>query len=124
MKKRYWHAYADAQGESHVEELETELILSDFAPPAPQIFVSPATPAAGFAYLHAPVGWDGGWHPSPRRQLFILLRGGLEGETSDGQKIKMQSGDVILLEDTFGRGHASRVIGSDAVEALVVALPQ
>jgi hypothetical protein len=35
----------------------------------------------------------------------------------------MEPGDVILLEDTSGRGHTTRVVGSDDAEALVIALP-
>ena len=123
MKKKLWHAYADASGESHVEETDADLVLTDFAPPAPRLFVSAARPAAGYVYLSAPAGWDGGWHPSPRRQLFVLLHGSLEGEVSDGRSVRLDAGDVILLEDTSGRGHTTRVVGDDNVEALIVALP-
>lgn len=100
-----------------------DLVLTDFAPPAPRVFVSGARPAAGYLYLSAPPGWDGGWHPSPRRQLFVLLRGTLEGEVSDGRSVRLEAGDVILLEDTSGRGHTTRVVGDDNAEALIVALP-
>lgn len=123
MKKKQWRAYLDANGESHVEEADVDLTLTDYAPPAPRLHVSAARPAAAFAYLSAPPGWDGGWHPSPRRQLFIVLHGVLEGEVSDGRSVRLEAGDVILLEDTSGRGHASRVVGNENVEALVVVLP-
>lgn len=123
MKKRLWRAYADADGESHLEEAEVDLVLTEYAPPAPDLFVSEPRPAAGYAYLSAPPGWDGGWHPAPRRQLFILLRGVLEGEVSDGRSVRLEPGDVFLLEDVSGRGHTSRVAGDENVEALVVVLP-
>ena len=123
MKKKYWRVYVDASGESHLEEAAVDLALADYAPPAPQLFVSAAGPATAFGYLAAPPGWDGGWHPSPRRQLFILLRGILEGEVSDGGSVRLEPGDMILLEDVSGKGHASRVVGDEMVEALVVVLP-
>jgi hypothetical protein len=123
MKKRYWRAYADDQGESHLEEIEADLVLSDFAPPSPPLFVSSLSPALGFAYLHAPEGWDGGWHPSPRRQLFIVLRGSFEGEVSDGRSLEIGPGKVVLLEDTSGKGHTTRVKSSGGADALVIALP-
>lgn len=124
MKKKYWRAYVDADGDSHVEETSVDLVLTDYAPPAPSLFVSATRPAAGFAYLCAPTSWDSGLHPSPRRQLFVLLRGTLEGQASDGRSVRLEAGDVILLEDTSGRGHTSRVVGDEIVEALVVALPE
>lgn len=123
MKKKHWRAYVDANGESHLEEVDVDLLLSDYAPPAPALFVSAPGPAAGCGYLAAAPGWDGGWHPSPRRQLFVLLHGILEGEVSDGRSVRLRPGDVILLEDLSGKGHASRVVGDEKVEALVVVLP-
>jgi quercetin dioxygenase-like cupin family protein len=122
LKKKYWRTFADAQG-SHAEQVDIELVLADYAPPAPPLFVSAPAAAAGFAYLRMPAGWDGGWHPSPRRQLFVLLRGTLEGEVSDGRVIRLEQGDVVLLEDTSGIGHTTRVVGSDDAEALVITLP-
>jgi hypothetical protein len=80
VKKKYWRTYVDSRGDSHAEQTETELTLTDYAPPAPPLFVSQPSPAAAFVYLHAPSGWDGGWHPTPRRQLFVQLKGSLEGE--------------------------------------------
>jgi len=123
MKKKYWRVYVDAEGESHLEEADVDLVLTDYAPPAPSLFASAARPAAGFAYLGASPSWDSGWHPAPRRQLFVLLRGALEGKVSDGRSVRLEAGDVILLEDNSGRGHMSRVVGDENVEALVVVLP-
>ena len=124
MKKRFWRSYVDPAGQSHAEAAEVEMTLSDFAPPAPPILVSTPVSAAGFAYLRAPSGWFGGWHPAPRRQLLVVLRGALEGEWSDGSRIRMEPGDVILLEDTREPGHSTRVVSDEDVEALVVALPE
>ncbi|HKC20254.1 MAG TPA: cupin domain-containing protein [Candidatus Dormibacteraeota bacterium] len=122
MKKKYWRTYVDSQG-SHAEQIETDLVLADYAPPAPPLFVSAPSAAVGFAYLRLPAGWDGGWHPTPRRQLFVLLRGTLEGEVSDGRVIRIEQGDVVLLEDTSGAGHSTRVVGDEDTEALVITLP-
>ena len=119
----YTRVYADETGESHYEDIEVELTPRDFAPPAPPLHLSPMTPATGVAFVRFPAGWDGDWHPTPRRQFFIFLTGALEGETSDGDHRSHGPGSVVLLEDTVGKGHRSRVLGNGDVLAAVVQLP-
>jgi hypothetical protein len=80
------------------------------------------TPAAGVAFVRFPAGWDGGWHPTPRRQLFVFLAGDLEGETGDGNQRRYGPGSAVLLEDTTGTGHRARVVGDGDVLAAVVQL--
>lgn len=116
----YTRIYADEHGESHIEEVAVELTARDFAPPAPPLYLSSMTPATGVAFVRVPPGWVGDWHPTPRRQYFFFMRGELEGEASDGSRQRYSPGDVVLLEDTTGRGHRSWVIGDDDVLAAVV----
>ncbi|HAC47455.1 MAG TPA: cupin [Chloroflexi bacterium] len=123
MKKKYWRVYADEGGESHVEELEADLQLVDYAPPAPPGFASRPAAATGFLYAALPAGWEGDFHPTPRRQLQICLRGIAELEASDGATLRVEAGGTVLGEDTHGRGHRSRVVGDQAVEILFVTLP-
>jgi hypothetical protein len=121
MKKTYWRIYADETGESHVEQLEIELEMMDFMPPAKPVFVSATTAAADYRDLVISEDWEGDFHPAPRRQIQTLLRGAVETETSDGTQVRFEAGDVVLLEDTTGRGHRSRVVGGNA-EILAVTL--
>ena len=37
----------------------------------------------------------------------VLLDGGVEIETSLGEKRKFEQGEVLLMEDTTGKGHRS-----------------
>jgi hypothetical protein len=120
---RYWRCYADANGESHGEEVEAELIEQVFAPPAPPLALSAIIPATGFAFARFPAGWVGDWHPTPRRQVFIYLQGEIAGETSDGQQGHFGTGDVTLVEDTWGKGHRSWVVGDVDALLAVVQLP-
>ncbi len=119
---KYTRYFADESGESHIEDVEVELTPRDFAPPAPPLHLSPMTPATGVAFVRFPAGWDGDWHPTPRRQLFVFLAGELEGETSDGERRRYGPGNAALLEDTTGKGHRSRVVGDGEVLAAVVQL--
>ena len=121
---KYVRIFTDESGESHIEDVEAELIARDFAPPAPPIDLSPMMPATGVAFVRFPAGWYGDWHPTPLRQVFVYLAGEVEGETSDGERRRFGPGSVTLAEDTTGKGHRSWVVG-DADALLVVAqLPE
>jgi hypothetical protein len=48
-------------------------------------------------------------HPAPRRQVAVILQGKLECEVSDGAKRRFDAGSVVLLEDTQGEGHITRI---------------
>jgi hypothetical protein len=120
---KYVRVYADADGESHFEDVAVELTPVTYAPPAPMMELSTVVPATGFAFVRMPVGWDGDWHPTPRRQLIVYLAGEIEGETSDGEVRRFGPGSATLAEDTTGKGHRSRVVGDADVLLAVVQLP-
>lgn len=58
---------------------------------------------------------DYGWHNATRRQFVIMLDGELEIEIGDGTKRRLNSGDVLLAEDTTGRGHLSRSVNNKVI---------
>ena len=120
---KYVRVYADAAGESHFEDVEVELAPVGYAPPAPVMELSTVVPATGFAFVRIPAGWDGDWHPTPRRQIFFYLAGEIEGETSDGEVRRFGPGSATLAEDTTGKGHRSRVVGDADALLAVVQLP-
>ena len=59
-----------------------------------------------------PVGEFLDWHPAPRRQFVIILSGQLEIGLGDGAKHVFGPGDARLVEDTTGKGHTTRVVGT------------
>ncbi len=81
-------------------------------------------PAARCGFLSAPAGWSGDYHPTPRRQFLFVLRGIFEGTASDGVVRRFGPGGVLLMEDTTGKGHATRIIGDEDALAAVVQLPE
>jgi hypothetical protein len=121
-KVKYTRVFADSAGESHIEEVEMALTATDFAPPAPPLNLSQFSPATRFGFINAPPGWSGDWHPAPARQMIFYLAGQTEGETSDGSRRRFGPGDIVLLEDTTGKGHRSRVVGDQEVLGVVVQL--
>jgi hypothetical protein len=50
------------------------------------------------------------FHNAPRRQYMIYLTASVEIGLGDGSSHVMGPGDVLLAEDTTGRGHSSRVV--------------
>lgn len=119
----YVRLFADAEGNSHLEQDVTlQLEPTNFVPPAPAIDVSPPQPAAAYAFLSVPIGYFGDWHPSPKRQWVFFISGQMEFEVSDGARFLGVPGSRVLLEDTTGRGHRSRVIGSEAAVMAAVQL--
>ncbi len=122
---KYARIYADSNGESHFEDVEIQLQEADFAPPAPPVNLSAFNPATVYGFVVFPADWDGDWHPAPRRQIFFILSGTGEIETSDGEVRQFGSGSIVLLEDTSGKGHCTRgAAGTGDVSTAVVQLPE
>ena len=108
----YIRIYNDERGESHFDDLQLGLPPVDFAPPAPPLNFLRLFAAKDCGFLGVPAGWGGDVpHPSPRRQLFCFLAGEFEVTASDGSCRSFQPGSVLLLEDTAGKGHSTRIIG-------------
>lgn len=115
--------YADASGESHFGALSMEMSERNFAPPAPSFWVSPMPPAVRQGFLVVPAGWVGDLHPTPLRMWMFMLDGEMEFEASDGERRALVPGSALLLEDTTGKGHRSRVLGGLVATLAVVELP-
>ena len=114
MRANYVRMYADADGESHFEDLGRDLEERDFAPPAAPSMVGAFEAASGTLFFGAAPGWGGEIpHPAPQRQIFCVMRGVVEVTVSDGERRRFSPGDVIVLDDTAGKGHGSRVVGDE-----------
>jgi len=116
--KSYTRLYADNTGESPFAAVAIDLVSPDYAPPPPPLELSVPTSAAQFGFMKAPAGWSSDWHPSSGRNMFMVLSGEWEVTASDGETRRFGIGSVLLVEDTSGKGHKSRV-ASD-VESLAV----
>ena len=117
---KYVRLYADSDGVSHFEDIEVSTKSQNFAPPSPPAFISEPIATDQMLFNRLPAGWYGDWHPAPKRQFGILMGGELEVTAGDGETRTFKAGDVRLLEDTFGKGHKTEVIGSrDVLNAIV-----
>ena len=119
---KYLRLYADENGESRVEKMSVEFNPVNYAPPAPPFGISDRSDVTGSIYVRFPAGWTSELHPTPRRQLFVALSGNFSGRTSDGTRLNLKPGDVVLMEDTVGKGHTAEVIGDEDVFAMMIHL--
>lgn len=120
---QYIRIFADPEGESHFEKGSVEMTSNSYAPPAPPLDISIPRAAEALVFLHLPAGWNGDWHPSPVCQYLIVMTGECEFETSDGNVCRGRAGDVVLLDDTTGKGHRTRVVGHAAMTIAAVHIP-
>lgn len=113
--------YADDKGESHFEDIEFPLTTVQYAPPAPPVLVSDSLTATKITWMRFPANWHDEAHPSPRRQVFVVQSGVVEGWTSGGEIRRFYPGDCLLMEDLTGKGHGARPVDGEA-SALFIAL--
>lgn len=114
---RITRIFSDDSGESHFGELDIE--LRD----AGEIGrLSALYGAKGIIFRENDAGYDYDWHNAPRGQYVILLDGEIEIEVSDGEIKKLRGGDILLVEDTSGKGHRTRAIGNKPRKSVFVTL--
>jgi hypothetical protein len=99
--------YTGPDGQTHAEEIEAK-----FAPGGGND-VYKLVANAGAELHRAPPGRVSDWHTAPRRQYVITLSGHGELEVSGGKKISVGPGNIELVEDTTGKGHITRVVGTE-----------
>ena len=98
--------YSGADNESHFEEKEIDLKFNGDRE------VPEWEPAMGFFFSQSPAPHPNAFHPAPRPQYIITLSGAVEIETGDGTVKRFGKGDIMLADDTTGRGHITRVVGN------------
>ena len=109
--------YTGKDGESHFEEVEIQ--LKD----AGEIGrLSKLEEATGIIFRETSGQYDYDWHNAPRRQFIIMLDGAVDVEIGDGTVRRFSTGDVLLAEDTTGRGHKSRAVDNQPRKSIFVTL--
>jgi hypothetical protein len=109
--------YADEAGESHFQDVEIP-----YAQETATGRLSALQPATGIIFREVSPTYDLDWHPAPRRQYVINLEGAVQITASDGEARVLGAGEILLAEDTTGKGHRSRAVGSTPRRCLFVTL--
>lgn len=109
--------YTGEDGQSHFEEVD--IPLED----AGEIGrLSEAEPATGIIFRETGPEYNYDWHNAPRPQYIIMLEGEVDVEIGDGTVRRFGPGDVLLAEDTTGRGHISRAVDNRPRKSIFVIL--
>ena len=105
--------YTGPDGESHFEDIDPQFTEKNNMRTKLQ-------EAKGILFRHTPAGYFKDFHTAPRRQYVLYLKGGIEIGVGDGSKRRMAPGDVLLANDTTGRGHTSSALdGEEGYSAFV-----
>jgi quercetin dioxygenase-like cupin family protein len=103
--------YTGPDGQTHAQDIELKLLPRQGTQLQDQ---SEVFKAAGGRFVRAAPGFFEDWHHPERRQYLITLSGHGEIEVAGGQKVQLLPGRILLVEDTTGKGHRTRTIGSEA----------
>jgi hypothetical protein len=109
--------YADEHGETHFQDVEIPLTESTHAGR-----LSARLPATGIIFREVPPDYDLDWHPAPRRQYIVNLDAGVQITASDGEVRRIGAGEVLLVEDTRGKGHLSKALDGKLRHCIFVTL--
>lgn len=109
--------YADTDGESHFADMAIPL-----ADRGALGYMSERLSAGGVIFRENAPDYELDWHTAPRRQYIVLLDGEIEITVSDGETRRFAGGDVLRVEDTFGRGHQTRHTRAQSRRSLFIPL--
>ena len=99
--------YTGDDGETHAEEIQVPLRSRGGA-----TALSEPVDVTSLQFRRTTRDYFIDWHNASRRQYVITLSGESEVEFGDGTKVRLHPGHILLAEDTEGRGHISRAVGT------------
>jgi hypothetical protein len=112
---RIHNLYADEMGQSHFRDIEIE-----WASEGPGGKLSKRLPATGVIFRETAADYDLDWHPAPRRQYIVNLDAGVQITAGDGETRVIGAGEVILVEDTSGKGHLSKAVSGQVRRSIFI----
>jgi hypothetical protein len=101
---RVIRVFAGDDGESHFEERDIPMGDVAYGRASQQL------PGSALIFRETDSGATLDFHNPPRRQFIIFLTGSAELQASDGSTRRLGPGDVLLADDTTGRGHRLREV--------------
>ncbi len=111
--------YTGTDGESYFEDVEIPL---DNRGEIGKL--SKTIGAKGIIFRQTEGDYNYDWHNAPCKQFVIMLEGEVEIETGGGAIRRFGPGNILLAEDTTGRGHRSRAVDNQPRKSIFVTLPE
>lgn len=113
----YTRIYTDEQGHSHFEDVTVS--LNDKGAIGS---ISESFEVQDLFFRETPPDYDYDFHHAPARQFVILLDGKIEIVTSLGEKRIFRGGEILLVEDTHGKGHRTKALLKKVRKSIFVTL--
>jgi hypothetical protein len=104
--------YTGPDGQTHAEEVEAKFAAGATSTGTPTE-IGKMMAVMGAELHRTSPGSVNEWHTAPRRQYVITLSGRGEIELAGGKKIALEPGHIELAEDLTGKGHITRVTGTE-----------
>ena len=120
---RYARIALDENDRSYFADVSETLEVKNFAPPAGPLGVAALRDAKSLTFTSADAAWVGDWHPTPRVQYVLVMKGEVEITVETGESRRFGPGSVVLLEDIRGKGHDSRVVSDTPALFAMIAIP-
>jgi hypothetical protein len=109
--------YAGPDGISHFQDIEVPFQDFDAADRR-----SKKIKVSGIIFRETSAAYDLDYHNPPERQYVITLDGYVDIIAGDGTKRRFGPGDIMLAEDTTGKGHISRAVNDKPRKCIFVTL--
>ena len=97
--------YSDENGDSRFEELSVPMHDGGTIG-----MLSEIVDVKGLIFREVEPSYDYDFHNAPHKQYLVVLDGEIEIQTSLHEIKRFKAGDVLLLEDTTGKGHRTKNI--------------
>jgi mannose-6-phosphate isomerase-like protein (cupin superfamily) len=111
--------YTGTDGQSHAEDIEVAWRPAGLRA---ELSDSESVKVTNAQFLRWPRGFVWAGHPASKRQYVIIVSGRGEVDVVGGKKVRLAPGQVLLAEDTTGKGHTTRVGPDEDLVMLLVPL--
>lgn len=116
---RVVRVYTGDDGQSHFENVDIEVRSQGRVGR-----LSKLIRGSGVMFREVDGDYDLDFHQAPRRQFVVNLRGAVDITVGSGETRRLESGDILLAEDTTGQGHKSRAVDARPRTCLFVPIDE
>ena len=111
--------FSDENGDSQFEDVI--IPLNDAGPIG---YLSNPIKVKDIIFREVEPAYDYDFHNAPQKQYLVLLDGEIEIEISTGKIRHFKAGDILLLEDTTGKGHKTKNLQPIKRRSIFITLPE
>jgi quercetin dioxygenase-like cupin family protein len=99
--------YTGADGKSHLDKTTWAAVKTTYL--GLQLAHFELGDPSNVVIVRGPPNFDIPFHAAPYREIFIVLSGSSTSILSDGTRIELTPGSILLFEDVTGPGHGGKI---------------